>query len=701
MKKFYKSLIVSLYAIYSFNIYASPDIKIEAAWVENKVGVEQISGLEYKSYADDVPSFPNSKGYVYTRVTVSEPETWDYLLISYSLIDSLKFFVADQNDIAIQSQTGQFFHFDTRLYPSSDFVFPIEDEHEVYYFEFQSHKPIVLPIKALTLTDLITTITINDFFFGTYTGIVLVMILYNLVIFLLTRDRSYLYYILYLLTLGLAQAALFGYTDRFLFPDSPYINGTFTVLSGALVGIASVFFIINFLHLKEKSRLFLRLLYGVVILDLIGIGLLYLGFQSIAYNMVNTVALVGSVLAIIVAVKLVRQGYKPANFFLIAWSVFLLSVIIFALKDISIIPYNPLFRRSMLFGSTIEIILLSVALADRINKLRKEKEESQAEALRMARENERIIKEQNIELEKRVEARTMELQEANEELQVTLDNLKDTQTQLVDAEKMASLGQLTAGIAHEINNPINFITSNIKPLKLDLLEVYQIIERFASLNENATEEELKEAKALLDELDYSYLKDEIESLVSGISDGANRTSEIVRGLRTFSRLDEDVVKPANLNEGLDSTLVLLKNKTKDTIEIVRDYQADLPDVECYPGKLNQAFMNILNNGIYAVMKKNHPEGEKPTLTLKTTEVDKDHVSLHLIDNGIGMDEQTRKKMFDPFFTTKEVGEGTGLGMSIVFKIVDKHGGKLDVKSEPGVGTEFIITLPKRQPNEFS
>lgn len=694
-------LALALFSICAFQALGA--VKVSALTTKESVAPGQLPELAYKQVPDQTVNFLNSKGYVYIKIEISKSQSLSkqYFQIAYSLLDTVEYFYKAENGVERILTTGQMFAFDTRLLNSTDFVLPIKEGQTEYYLKITSTKPIVVPVNIYTKDQIVKSVTTNDFVFGAFIGIVLVMALYNLVVFLLTRDRSYIYYIIYLVALGLAQAALFGYTDRFLFPTDIYLNSRMAVMGGGLVGIASVFFIRDFLHLKEKAPIFDKLMLSVAVLDTFGIILLFSGMQTWAYNVINITAALGSVIAIVVALKLTRTGYKPAGFFLIAWSIFLLSVVIFALKDFNIIPYNPLFRRSMLFGSTIEIILLSVALADRINKLRKEKEESQAEALRMARENERIIKEQNIELEKRVEARTMELQEANEELQVTLDNLKDTQTQLVDAEKMASLGQLTAGIAHEINNPINFITSNIKPLKLDLSEVYQIVERFASLNENATEEELKEAKALLDELDYSYLKDEIESLVSGISDGANRTSEIVRGLRTFSRLDEDVVKPANLNEGLDSTLVLLKNKTKDTIEIVRDYQADLPDVECYPGKLNQAFMNILNNGIYAVMKKNHPEGEKPTLTLKTTEVDKDHVSLHLIDNGIGMDEQTRKKMFDPFFTTKEVGEGTGLGMSIVFKIVDKHGGKLDVKSEPGVGTEFIITLPKRQPNEFS
>lgn len=664
---------------------------------------QEISTLDYEPVIDGVQNFENGNT-AYVRIQIpKELSEEDYMIfISYALLDTIRMFeVQADGRLQLSAETGQAFTFDTRLYESSDFAFKVKPGITEYYFELYSHKPLVLPFQLIKRDELSETLSTNDFLFGIYVGIISIMFLYNLVIYFLTRDRSYLFYILYLLTLGLAQAALFGYTDRYLLAWAPYLNKIFAVLSGALVGIASIFFIINFLRLGRKAPLFRRLLLLVIPLDLIAIVLLFLGYEAIAYQMVNMVALSGSLIAILAAVKLAQSGYKPANFFLLAWSVFLVSVVIFALKDFDIVPYNPVFRRSMLFGSSIEVVLLSVALADRINQLRREKEYSQARALEMARENERIIKEQNIELEKRVDTRTMELQEANEELRVTLDNLKETQTQLVDAEKMASLGQLTAGIAHEINNPINFITSNIKPLKLDLSEVYTIVDEFAKLPEDCSEEDLKKAKDLLQEYDYDFLKQEIESLVSGISDGAVRTSEIVLGLRNFSRLDEDVVKKANLNEGLDSTMILLRNKTKDMIRVERDYDPNLVDIDCYPGKLNQAFMNILNNAVYALNAKHYQEGEKPVLTLKTRMVDAQNVSVHLIDNGIGMDEETKKKLYEPFFTTKDVGEGTGLGMSIVFKIIDKHGGRIEVNSELGKGTEFILFLPVRQPNEFA
>lgn len=666
---------------------------------------QEIAQIEFVEKGGKDLSYAGGEGYVYAKITPQKIEgDADYLMINYSTLDSISFYgrLRANGQLEVVKHTGQSIPFSQREFNTSDFVLELDKKYDTYFLRIKNADPIVLPFKYEDKkTRVFRNLSNNDLIFGAFAGIILVMFLYNLVLYFITRDASYIFYTIYLLALGLTQASIFGYVDRFILTESPDLARKMLNLSGALVGMSTAAFIIKFLHLKEKNGTFYRIFIGMVVIDAIAFVISLFGFEALTFNIINLVAMVGSAVAIAVGVVLVNQGFRPARFFLIAWTIFLTSVIVYSISNFGFLEQNIWTRRSMLIGSTLEIILLSVALADRINVLRKEKEASQEEALKMAKENERIIREQNVELEKRVDARTMELQEANEELQVAMQSLKDTQTQLVDAEKMASLGQLTAGIAHEINNPINFITSNIKPLRMDLDEIQTIVDGLKQMPEEPSQAQVSEVKQLLEEYDYDFLREEIGELVDGISDGAQRTSEIVRGLRTFSRLDEDVVKPADINEGLDSTMVLLRNKTKDSIQVVRDYAEDIPDVECFPGKLNQAFMNILNNGIYAVKHKEHPEGERPTLTLKTRMKSANEVNIHLIDNGIGMSEDTQKKMFDPFFTTKEVGEGTGLGMSIVFKIVDKHNGTLQVNSREGEGSEFIITLPIKQPSEFS
>ena len=303
------------------------------------------------------------------------------------------------------------------------------------------------------------------------------------------------------------------------------------------------------------------------------------------------------------------------------------------------------------------------------------------------KEAERILKEYNENLEKEVARQTRSLTRKNRELEKTLANLQNAQLQLVEAEKMASLGQLTAGIAHEINNPINFVSANVGPLKTDFAELRDLLDRYRALHASASlEKDLSEVRRYGEELDVAYLQGEVEALLNGIEEGASRTKEIVIGLRNFSRLDELDLKTASVHEGIDSTLMLLRSKLRSRIRVVKEY-GTLPDIECYPGKLNQVFMNILGNAIAAT------PGEG-TITIRTWQ-DGPCVNISIRDTGTGMSEKVKRHIFEPFYTTKEVGEGTGLGLSISYGIIQKHKGKIEVNSEPGQGSEFVITLPVR------
>lgn len=280
--------------------------------------------------------------------------------------------------------------------------------------------------------------------------------------------------------------------------------------------------------------------------------------------------------------------------------------------------------------------------------------------------------------------------ESKNELQNTLENLKSTQSQLVQSEKMASLGQLTAGIAHEINNPINFVYNGIDTLNVSLEDLLTIVAKYDELEgERDYKEVMAEIAELKDDMAYDDLLVDIRELVADIKKGAVRTIEIVKGLRVFSRLDEEEMKPAHINEALDATLILLRNKTKNKINVKKFYDDSIDEINCFPGQLNQVFMNILNNGIQAI-----PEDRKDGEIQLYTENQDQHVMIKLKDNGAGMSDQVKRRIFEPFFTTKAVGIGTGLGMSISFGIIEKHGGNIYVNSEEGKGTEFSILLPK-------
>lgn len=282
----------------------------------------------------------------------------------------------------------------------------------------------------------------------------------------------------------------------------------------------------------------------------------------------------------------------------------------------------------------------------------------------------------------------LNLASTNDELHKTVADLKAAQEQLVQSEKMASLGQLTAGIAHEINNPINFVSANIQPLKDDISDIVNFINRYDEIiKDKGLENDFSELKKIKQDAGIDITKQEINDLLKGMADGAMRTAEIVKGLRNFSRLDQNVFKKASINDSLDSTLTLLHNSYKNRIEIVRNY-GDLPEVDCFPGQINQVFMNILSNAVQAI-----PDEGK--IFIKTWQ-EKDMVNISILDTGSGMTEEVKRKIFDPFFTTKEVGKGTGLGLSISFGIVQKHNGSIEVNSKQGEGSEFVIRIPVTQ-----
>lgn len=281
------------------------------------------------------------------------------------------------------------------------------------------------------------------------------------------------------------------------------------------------------------------------------------------------------------------------------------------------------------------------------------------------------------------------LNHAYDDMNQAHNDLKQTQMQLVQSEKMAGLGQLTAGIAHEINNPINFVSSNVNSLRRDMLDILSLVNKYGEIGtaNGETTEKIEEANNYKKEIDYDYLVEEVNNLLSGMEEGAKRTTEIVKGLRNFSRLDESDLKKANIHECIDSTMMLLHSKYKDKIQMHKEY-ADIPLIECYPGQLNQVFMNILSNAIDAI-------AEKGDITIKTY-LENQQVHISIRDSGTGMSEKTKAHIFEPFFTTKKVGEGTGLGLSISYGIIKKHRGEMIVNSETSKGTEFIIKLPVLQ-----
>jgi signal transduction histidine kinase len=271
------------------------------------------------------------------------------------------------------------------------------------------------------------------------------------------------------------------------------------------------------------------------------------------------------------------------------------------------------------------------------------------------------------------------------------------QKQLVESEKMAGLGQMTAGIAHELNNPINFVNSNVGPLQRDIADVVAMLDEYCSLGPNATPQEIETLRQKCEELDIPFIRKEIDQLIKGIEEGSKRTAEIVKGLRIFARTDKDTLVSANINECILSTLVVMKGVTKGHVTLHKNLSASIPDLECYPGKLNQVIANLLSNAIHATRIPGRSSEQRDVWI--TSEHDDHFIRIKVKDNGCGIDTDEQEKIFVPFFTTKAVGEGTGLGLAIARGIMDEHHGTIEVQSQPGKGSEFTLHLPRNRNQE--
>ncbi|MBL1179186.1 MAG: HAMP domain-containing histidine kinase [Pantanalinema sp. GBBB05] len=352
-------------------------------------------------------------------------------------------------------------------------------------------------------------------------------------------------------------------------------------------------------------------------------------------------------------------------------------------------------------GSVLIVLFLVSALGIMVRRYLQVNQQIQNIVVENLHSQQKILEQERQLLESRVLERTQELQQANIALSQAMSNLQQSQIQLIQSEKMSMLGQLVAGVAHEINNPVGFLSGNIQPALDYVSDLLGLI----SLYEETFPQPGQAIQAEIDAIDLEYIRDDLPKLIGSMQEGVSRIRDISTSLRIFSRSDSTSPVPYNIHDGIDSTLLILKyrlkaNEIRPAIAIFKEY-GNLPLVECYIGPLNQVFMNLLVNAIDALEESNQGHSFEeikahPNCISIRTQLSNDAQSalISIQDNGVGMTDEIKQKIFDQLFTTKAVGKGTGLGLAISHSIiVDKHAGTLDVNSTPGHGAEFVITIP--------
>jgi two-component system NtrC family sensor kinase len=644
------------------------------------------SDSNFKVYSAD--SIADKKGIFWLKFTFSNNNHAQSYFIGTSKFDYITCYFKDSLGKVVQTKSGSLFPFKEKKLvtgPFSFFEIPANSNQQIVcYLKVEN---ITKPsFQFVTLDPMLFNKDQYLFEYGNtwiynliFLGICMVMILYNLMLFLVIREKTYFIYVGYILSILSYVYALSGdMISRFFINASSQNDIVMVTGIAALLFYAA--FAIQVLDLKKFYPRWNKLFLVVVALQTVAFFLTIFGYSIISIPLCFVLASLTYpsilTLAFIIGFK---KNYSPATYFFAAAFFYIIMLQTSFLQMMGVLPVSIFGLQANNFtqiGVTLELVLFSIALASRLNQMRKEKYDAQKEAITVLAENERIIKEQNTFLENKVNERTTELSK-------TLEDLKSTQNQLVMNEKMASLGQLVAGIAHEINNPINFVSSNIGPLKRDFNDIHTIFVKYKEQDPTTLNPVI--AKMIKD-LDLEFIFKEIYELIDGIDEGSKRTSEIVRSLRNFSRTDESELKLADINEGIDSTLLILQSKLKSKSIKIERHLEKLPFINCYPGQLNQVFMNIISNASDAI---DHSTG----IIEVSSKAENNNIYISIKDNGFGMSTETKAKIFDPFYTTKNVGSGTGLGLSITYGIINKHNGSILVDSELGVGSTFTIILP--------
>ncbi|GAB4038017.1 hypothetical protein GCM10028809_54990 [Spirosoma gilvum] len=571
-----------------------------------------------------------------------------------------------------------------------------QGQTHVFYVQMRGVFTTAMPIYAKATNTLLQTLHRDDLFYGLYYGFILIIIIYSLLLYARLRENDTLLYSIWVIFMGLQLALFRGHTNEFFWSSNPAIERYATVLAG-LTGLVHIPFTLAFLRLREKAPLFYKIGIGILTLYAIGIVLNLIGISaSVGENrrldFVPQIAMLEGIFSVTAGIIILRRGFQPALFYVIGNLVFFASIFLYLAYATGALAYSFWTYNSLHLGSGIEIILFTLALTNKVNQLKQQQEAAVREQLRLAEANRQLVEQQNTILEEKVSLRTAELHSQKEELQKTLTTLRTTQAQLIQQAKLASLGDVTAGIAHEILNPLNFV-NNFARLSVGLAD------------------DMEEG---IQTSDYGLVTDamgDIRKNLQSIAQNGQRAAAIVGNMLEHARTGgtSGPRQPADLNALADQYInlsyngLLAKDKSGSmaqlNIKLMAELDPTVGKIDLVPQDMGRVLMNLFNNAFYEVIQKarKQPADYQPTVSVRTERM-ANEVKLTVYDNGAGIPEAIRAKIFQPFFTTKPTGQGIGLGLSLSYDIVTNgHGGRVDVHTEVGHFTEFYVYLPISNP----
>lgn len=655
----------------------------------HRMGIEDIQRLPDSAFtASTHPTlnFSFSPHVYWLRLQVK----WDvvdpgrYLLTQeYALGDYVTLYRPQPNGRYLASRTGDEFPFTQREMPirAPGFVLAARPGvTETWYISVHGTGTIYADLHLASAASAQANSESRHLLLGIYYGAVLVLIFYSLVLFFYLRERVYIYYTLYITGLAITFFNVDGFAFRYWWPETPAMNTWFLVFAFlGMHGLAQ--FTRHFLDLPRRWPALNRAFMVFVLVNALAGVAVFMAPPHLLYPVSLYAALTISGLCLLAGAVLWRRGLRLARFFTVAGGAYIAGLAVYALQNFDWLPASNFNNHAVQIGSFAEMVLLSLALADRVNQIKAEKEAIEAAA------RQQLI-ELNQTLELRVNARTQELVENLHDIREQHRTLQVTQQQLVQAEKMSSLGGLVAGVAHEINNPVNFTHLAAANIERDMAKLQDFLHGLATADSDPE---------LLGSIDEHFVR--LNAQLGLIRDGTDRLAQVVSDLRFFSRQDDAETREARPDEGLAATLNLVRAQYGRQINIVLEQHDPGAIGFCYPAALNQVFMNLAVNACQAILEQAGKTGRHDpagTLTVSTRLRRHPHGIIweaDFADDGTGVPANIQPHIFEPFFTTKPIGEGTGLGLSVSYGIILKHGGELLLSSVSGEGSCFRIRLP--------
>ena len=638
-----------------------------------KLSLAQILSPEYQSQfkrsTQDVPNYGIKQTTIWCRIRIKNFSDNDWVLnVDFPNLDSVVLF-QPANNYYIREATGRSFPFSKRIIKNRSFIFPLsinKNEEKEFYLKVENHI-CVFPLYIGTMAAVSEKQYPEDTLYGIYYGISFIIIFYAIALYMATREKYYIYFFLQVVFFDLFSMVYCGEAARWF----PGFALPVTNYGSVLISVGIIFVCLFFnavLKTKKKIPLVSNIFLGAASIIAAGIIFYFMGFRT-ASPIINMMGMYGFFFTVVVLCFYFKHE-KIIRLIFIGFCIGFVGIIVWALMEKNSIPYSHFVNNLFIIASIWWMIIFSIALELNVNNYIREKYKAQKELVLSMEKNEKLILHQNEILEQKVEERTREL--------------KETQSQLIQREKMASLGELTAGIAHEIQNPLNFVNN------------------FSEVNGELISE-------LVDEVDkgnYDEVKVIAVSLKNNeekINHHGKRADAIVKGMLQHSRTSTGKKELTDINRLADEYLMLAyhgicaKDKSFNA-EIKTDFDYSIGKINIIPQDIGRVLLNLFNNAFYTTNEKLATHNSslttdyKPLVSVQTKKLN-GKIEINVSDNGNGIPQSIVDKIFQPFFTTKPTGEGTGLGLSLSYDIIKAHGGEIKVETKDGEGCKFIIYLP--------